>query len=159
MRTERLAFWAGFLLYAVSLLLPAVAGRGVYTPELPSVAGCTLDWFLYPLIYIHLHNAGDFFTDDPIKNVSITISGWINPAFLFTVLLSLAGKTPILTRVFRNIVIVMMPFCWIAFRYSGVYPREGYFLWTGAMLLVLLSTSKITAPQSAPDSTRPVLAP
>jgi hypothetical protein len=157
MRAERLAFWAGFLLYAVSLLLPAVAGRGVYTPELPSVAGWTLDWFLYPLIYIHLHSAGDFFTAGPIENLSIAISGWINPAFLFTVLLSLVGKTPILTRVFRNTVIVMMPFCWIAFRYSGVYPREGYFLWTGGMLLVLLS-SKITAPQSAPDSTRPMVA-
>jgi hypothetical protein len=156
MRAERLAFWTGFLLYAVSLLLPAVAGRGVYTPELPSVAGCTLDWFLFPMTYISLHGPGgtsDFFTDDPIKNVSIAISGWINPVFLFTVLLALVGKTPILTRVFRNIVIVMMPFCWIAFRYSGVYPREGYFLWTGAMLLVLLS-SKLTR-----DSTLTAVAP
>jgi hypothetical protein len=91
MRAERLAFWAGFLLYAVSLLLPAVAGRGVYTPELPSVAGCTLDWCLYPIVDTSLHSVGDFFTDAPIKNVSVAISGWINPAFLFTVLLSLAG--------------------------------------------------------------------
>ena len=33
----------------------------------------------------------------------------------------------------------MMPFCWLAFYTESLYPREGYFLWTVAMILVLFS--------------------
>src|SRR5271163_3382599 len=98
-QSGRFIFWTGFLAYAVSFLLPAVGGPGVYTPQQPSVADCALDWFFYPWIYLQLHSLENFFTDAPIRNVSTAISGLINPAFLLTVLSSTTKETPLLFRI------------------------------------------------------------
>jgi hypothetical protein len=55
------------------------------------------------------------------------------------VLLQVIAKTLELTKILRNVILLMLPFCWIEFLYWHVYPREGYFLWIGAMLLILFS--------------------
>ena len=147
----RTVFWLGLLLYAASFFLSFVGGRGVYTPKPPSGADCAIDWFLFPWIYVHFQSMGSFWTDAPIEHVSIAISGWINPVFFLAVLLQLIGKTPELIRILRNVILLMLPFCWIEFLYWHVYPREGYFLWIGAMLLVLFS-SEVGNRRSATES-------
>jgi len=116
-------------------------GRGVNATKLPSIAGCTLDWFLFPWIYVHLHNFGHLLTDAPIENVSVAVSGWINPVFLLLLLSLLIGKTPRLSRISRYVFLLMLPFCWIVFLKQDMYPLQGYFLWTGGMLLVLFSSA------------------
>jgi hypothetical protein len=83
---------------------------------------------------------GSFWTDAPIEHVSIAISGWINPVFVIAAVFQVIGKTLELTRILRNVILLMFPFCWVEFLYTHVYPREGYFLWVGAMLLVLFSS-------------------
>ena len=81
-----------------------------------------------------------FLTDAPIENVSMAISGWINPVFFLAVILQVIGKTPRLSKVLRYVTLPMLPFSWVLFLDQHVYPREGCFLWIGAMLLVLFST-------------------
>jgi hypothetical protein len=137
---RRTVFWLGLLLYGVSFSLFFVRGRGVYTPKPPSGADYAIDWFFFPWVYVHLHSMASFWTDAPIENVSIAISGWINPVFVLAVLFEVIGKTLRLTRILRNVILLMLPFSWIVFLYWHVYPREGYFLWIGAMLLVLFSS-------------------
>jgi hypothetical protein len=138
-RLGRTVFWLGLLLYGVSFFLFFVGGRGVYTPKPPSGADCAIDWFFFPWVYVHLHSMGSFWKDAAIENVSIAISGWINPVFFLGVLFQVIGKTPQLTRILRNVMLLILPFSWIVFLYWHVYPREGYFLWISAMLLVLFS--------------------
>jgi hypothetical protein len=139
-RLGRTVFWLGLLFYGVSFFLFFVGGRGVYTPKPPSGADCAIDWFFFPWVYVHLHSMGSFWTDAPIENVSIAISGWINLVFVLAVLFKVIGKTLRLTRILRNVMLLMLPFSWIVFLYWHVYPREGYFLWIGAMVLVLFSS-------------------
>jgi hypothetical protein len=79
--------------------------------------------------------------DLTVKYVSGILNGWINPLFFLTMVLMLVGKTPRLTRIFRYVVLSMIPLCWVALLYDHVYPREGYILWTVGMLLVLFSNS------------------
>jgi hypothetical protein len=136
-RSARLFFWTGLSLYVVGLFLPAVGGRRVITPRAPSVAAWTLDSFLFPLIYTHLHSLGSFFGDSPIENVSIAISGLVNPIFFLTSVFLLVDRTPRTTATLRYVVLLMIPFSWIAFMYDHVYPREGYFLWVVGMAMVL----------------------
>jgi hypothetical protein len=71
--------------------------------------------------------------------VATLITGWINPAFLVTVALASFSRHRRLIAVLRIVVLLMVPFSWIEFHYQSVYPREGYFLWTVGMLLVLFS--------------------
>jgi hypothetical protein len=51
-----------------------------------------------------------FLTDAPIENVSIAISGWINPVFFLAVILQVIGKTPRLSKVLRYVTLLMLPF-------------------------------------------------
>ena len=139
-RSGRTAFWLGFLVYAVSFFLSFVGGPGDYTPKPPFGADCAFDWFFFPWIYVHWHSMASFLADAPIENVSIAISGWINPVFFLVVILQVIGKTPRLSKVLRYVILLMLPFSWVLFLDQHVYPREGYFLWIGAMLLVLFST-------------------
>jgi hypothetical protein len=68
------------------------------------------------------------------------ISGWINPAFLITVVFGLfGGRHRRLAAVLRIVVLLMVPFCWVVFYKGLLYPREGHFVWIIGMLLVLFS--------------------
>jgi hypothetical protein len=135
----RRVFWVGFLMYAESFFLSAVGGRGVFTPKPPSGFDAAIDCLLFPWTYLHWNGMNAFWTNGAVRNVSIAISGWVNPIFLLTMLSQLVGRTFQLTKVLRCVVLLMQPFCWIVFLTSRVYPREGYFLWVTGMLLVLFS--------------------
>ena len=135
----RLCFFAGLLIYVASLWLAAIVGPGVGTVKPPSVASLAIDSLLVPTFYIHQYSFGVFLEDLTLKNVSFSSVGWINPIFLITMILMLVDKTPRLTTIFRYIVLLLVPLCWVALIYRDVYPREGYFLWTAGILLVLFS--------------------
>jgi hypothetical protein len=100
--------------------------------------------FLIPLIDIHQSHIETVLGDLTVKNVLGYLNGWINPMFFLTMLFMLVGKTPRLTRIFRYVVLSLVPLCWVALLYEHVYPREGYILWTIGMLLVLFSKSPET---------------
>jgi hypothetical protein len=117
----------GQLLYAISFLLIAVQqdrGFGFAFGFICAFISLVYPWsaaksLLHPSASVLLH----YF--------SITVSGLINPLFLFSL--------PVPSRWVRNALLIMMPFCWIAFLFEHLYPREGYFLWTIGILLVLYS--------------------
>jgi hypothetical protein len=100
-----------------------------------------IDAFLAPLIYLHQYRIETFLGDLTLMNVSGMLNGWINPVFFLTMVFMLVDKTPRLTRIFRYVVLSLVPVCWVALLYDHVYPREGYILWTAGMLLVLFSKS------------------
>ena len=54
-------------------------------------------------------------------------------------ILMLVDRTPRLSAIFRCIVLLLVGLCWVALIYRDVYPREGYFLWTAGIFLVLFS--------------------
>jgi hypothetical protein len=135
-RFGRWLFWPGVLLYVIGLFLPVLGGRGASSQPL-SGAGWALDWFLIPWVYAHWHGLRSFLSDSPIENVSVAISGWINPVFLLACASLLVDTTTKTTRVLRYAVLFMIPFSWVAFMCKHVYPREGYVLWVVGMVLVL----------------------
>ena len=133
----RLVFWGGFFLYAISFWLTAVRGHGVFTTDLPSIAGWAFDAFLTPLIYLHSNSGEHPLEELNIAKMSFFLNGWINPLFLLTMVLMLVDRTPRLARILRYTTLLMVPFCWVALLYQRVYPREGYVVWTLGMVLVL----------------------
>jgi hypothetical protein len=78
----------------------------------------------------------------PLLYFSILISGLINPVFFAFTALAFLKRKPRVARVLKFALLLMIPFCWVAFRYLEVYPREGHVLWVIGMLLVLFSTWK-----------------
>ena len=136
MRFARPLFWIGVLLYVIGLFFPVLGGRGVASQP-TSGAAWAIDWFLFPWIYVHWHSMRSFLSDLPIENISVAISGWINPVFFLACASLLVHKTARLTKVLRYAVLFMIPFSWIAFMYRHVYPREGYVLWVVGMVLIL----------------------
>ena len=75
----------------------------------------------------------------PLEYFSILFSGWINPAFLVTLVLVLIKPRWRFSIVLRYIVTLMFVFCWIVFFQLHLYPRQGYFLWMLGILLALFS--------------------
>jgi len=148
-RFGRSAFWVGLFAYSTSFFIPFVGGTGVYTPKLPTGADCAIDWFFFPWIYIHLHNLDKFLSDAPVGNVSVALSGWINPIFVLAVLCAVLGRTPLLTTILRTVIFIFLPFCLPIFLVQHIYPREGYVLWVTGMLLVLFS-NKFSTVRFAP---------
>jgi len=136
----RLCFWLGLLIYIGSFWLTAVAGPGVWTLRPPSIADLAIDSLLIFLFHIHQYSFGTILEDLTLKYVSFASVGWINPIFIVTMILMLVNRTPRLTTIFRCIVLLFVLLCWVALIYRDVYPREGYFLWTAGILLVLSST-------------------
>lgn len=77
----------------------------------------------------------------PTKYFSILLSGWINPLFLISMVLSRRESTRRLSRTLRTVALCLMPACWIVFYTQGVYPFVAYFIWTAAMIVALFSAS------------------
>src|SRR5262245_54589006 len=78
--------------------------------------------------------------EGPMDYFSVLFSGWINPVFLITALVLFIRPDGRLAGTLRIIVLVMFLACWIVFYKEHLHPQAGYFLWTGAMLLVLFSS-------------------
>jgi hypothetical protein len=81
--------------------------------------------------------------EKPIEYFSLLGSGLINPLFLTTFFLQLFRVRSRAIVVLRNLTILMIPLCWVVFRYERFYPREGHFLWMVGMLLTLFAMSNL----------------
>jgi hypothetical protein len=81
--------------------------------------------------------------EKPIEYFSLLGSGLINPVFLTTFFLQLFRVRPQAILVLRNLTILMIPLCWIVFRYERYYPREGHVLWIVGMLLTFFAMSNL----------------
>jgi hypothetical protein len=116
----------GVLLFALSFFLIAVGpGRG----DLAIGFVCAYFTLQYSVLGAKalLHPSASAIA----HYFSYSVSGWINPFFLLNL------RKP--TRTVRNLLLAMMPFCWVVFYDENLFPREGYFLWTLGMLLTLFS--------------------
>lgn len=95
------------------------------------------------------HDARSTIGEDPVQFFSMLISGWINPLFLATLAVALVWPKSRLGFVLRILVLLMFIACWVVFYKMTLYPREGYFLWTLGMLLVMFSAPGARAPREA----------
>jgi hypothetical protein len=77
----------------------------------------------------------------PLEYFSLLGSGLINPVFLTTFFLQLRSVKQSAIKILKVITILMIPLCWVVFRYEQFYPREGHVLWIAGMLLTLFVMS------------------
>jgi hypothetical protein len=137
MKRQRVIFWIGLLIYAVSFALIAV---GDSIPRSAPMRGyyCAGFAFVLPL-QSNPWRYGDLFEARKLEYFSLLISGWINVVFLLFVMMVLSKASRTFVSPLRIVIPCMIPFCWIVFHYDHSYPREGHFLWLASMLLVLFS--------------------
>lgn len=135
-KTKPRLFYFGLVIYLASFFLVGAGGPGQAPPSHGS-RGYFLAWWalLIPWINIDLWTKGL----GPILMPATAVSGLINPIFISGVFTLVVGYRRAFA-VLRVIVLSMMPFCWPLF-FMGFRPREGYFVWTLGILLVLFSTS------------------
>jgi hypothetical protein len=67
------------------------------------------------------------------------LAGMINPIFILTLLSKLSVRLQKISTILTWTVAGMMPVCWFVFVIWKLYPVEGYFLWTLAMLAAIFS--------------------
>jgi hypothetical protein len=132
----------GMVLFVVSFFLIAVREAGA-APSDSGMRG-------YTCAYVALLSPWGsdglrMLREGPVDYFAILLSGWINPVFLITVVVLLVRPKGSLAGVLRITLLIMFLACWIVFYKEHLHPREGYFLWTAAMLLVLFS-SKLVRP-------------
>lgn len=122
--------------FAISFFLPAIWIPHV-TPRTATGYWCAWVTLVSPWTADGLKDL----PTSPVKYFSILLSGWINPVFLISVVLSRRESARKLSRTLRTIALVLMPACWIVFYTQGVYPFVAYFIWTAAMVAALFSSS------------------
>ena len=134
LKTNRMVFWVGLAAYLASFLLVGVVSPGNAATRGP-IRGYACAWstLVAPWLFASMWSKGIL----PILMPAMVISGLINPVFIGAVIASLRQRWHSFV-VLRIINLAMLPFCWISFLL--VRPREGYFLWTLGMLLVLFSS-------------------
>ena len=131
-------FWLGLFLFTVSFFLVAVGGPGVLSPPARGYH-CAFYAFALPMSDLLGRNyISDAYQDSLLAFVSVLVSGWINIVFAAALIAFLSRRRK-LGSALRWFVLAMVPFCWTSFWYEGLYPREGYLLWTAGMLLALFS--------------------
>jgi hypothetical protein len=79
----------------------------------------------------------------PIEYFSLLVSGLINPVFLVTFFLQIFRARSRALVVLRSLTILMIPLCWVVFRYERLHPREGHFFWIFGMILTLFTMSNL----------------
>src|ERR1700674_602539 len=133
-KTQTKYFWAGLLIYAVSFFLVALSEL---IENKPGWRGYYYAYFALGFAIQELYQWSGVFPRFEVA--SLLISGAINIVFLFTALLGLLSEGRWPFAFFRALLLLMLPFCWVVFRYQHLYPREVYVLWTLDMLLTLFS--------------------
>jgi len=134
-RSEKVLLVA-LIVFAISFFLPAI--------WIPHVTSHTATGYWCAWVTLVSPWTADGLKDlptAPIKYFSILLSGWINPLFLISIVLSRGESTRKLSRTLRTVALCLMPACWIVFFTQGVYPFVAYFIWTVAMLAALFSSS------------------
>jgi hypothetical protein len=134
-RSEKVLLFA-LLIFTISFFLPAIWIPQV-TPHTQTGYWCAYATLVSPWTadgLKDLHTA-------PVEYFAVLLSGWINPLFLISMLLSRREKTRRLSRILRAIVLCLLPACWVVFATERVYPFVAYFIWTAAMITALFSGS------------------
>ena len=154
MKTYWILIFLGLVLFAFSFRLIAVreAGAG---PSDPGIRG-------YTCAYVALLSPWGsdglrMLREGPLDYFAILLSGSINPVFLIAVVVLLVRPKGSLAGMLRVMLLIMFLACWIVFYKEHLHPREGYLLWTAAMLLVLFSNKLVkpaapTAPRKTVDN-------
>lgn len=130
---QRYVLWIGLLLYAASFFLIAVVGRGPARGYICAYAALSFPWGG------NLFGPLGIFENKLLEYVAVLISGWVNLVFLIATMIAVRGRSPRMLVALRTAVILMIPFCWVVFRYQDLYAREGHFVWILGMLLTLFS--------------------
>jgi hypothetical protein len=131
-----LAF-VGLSTYVCSFFLLAIG-------EFGELSGSLRGFFCaeYALLFPFGKDGRSLLHERPIEYLSLLGSGLINPVFLITFFLQIFRvRQPLLIVVLRTLTILMIPLCWVVFRYEHFHPREGHFLWIAGMLLTLFAMS------------------
>lgn len=123
----------GLLLYAASFFLIAVVGRGPIPGYVCAYSALSFPWGG------NLFGPFGIFENKIFEYAAVLISGWTNLVFLFATILTLCERFPRMLAVLRIALLLMIPFCWVVFRYQDLYAREGHFVWILGMLLTLFS--------------------
>jgi hypothetical protein len=128
-------------MYAASFFLVAASGPGS-TLEHPNPHrgySCAWEALVVPWVFTDSWSQGVL----PILMPFLVASGWTNLFFAASIL-ALWRNQRRLFAILRILVLLTIPASWVVF-YFGVHPREGYFVWTIGMLLVLFSPSNQTS--------------
>lgn len=102
-------FWTGLLIYAISFVLFATGGS-VGDGRMLGLM-CAFFAFVLPVNAARLalfHNVP--LPIPPVPYVSLIIAGWINPIFLVTAFLIMAGVHQRLVAILKVAVVSMLPF-------------------------------------------------
>jgi hypothetical protein len=133
----------GFGVFVAAFFLPGVKEAGSASSDrgipgyLCAYATLALPWTADGTRMLH---------QEPVKFFAILISGWISPVFVITFVLLLINPNNRLAGALRILLLLMFVACWVVFYNVHLYPRAGYFLWTGAMLLTLFATKLFPSP-------------
>ncbi|MGC2111006.1 MAG: TIR domain-containing protein [Candidatus Korobacteraceae bacterium] len=132
---------AGLTFFAISFVLYAVTLK---------TAGNNDSWFGFSCAYVSLLmgwrgviEAVSLRPFDPGTasfQLSILLSGLINPVFLSTMLFKIKNKLQRTFAALRITTLALFPFCWIVFVRGHIMPREGYLVWVAGMLLALFAS-------------------
>jgi hypothetical protein len=137
-RFAKVIFWVGFLVYAVSWFLPAVGPDDAFQPGETHLFELVAYWFFSPVMF--WRGVDVFLGDLTIHDASLILTAWVALFFFVVAGVLVVDRTPRLNKILCYFVLILIPFCWLAFMHPRtLYPRAGYFLWTAGMLLVLLS--------------------
>lgn len=104
-------------------------------------------WFCAVITLINPwgHDGLNLLRESAVEYFATLFSGWINPLFLITLLAQLVRPRGRLAFVLRIVLLLLFPACWIVFYSMNLYPREGYFIWTAGMLLVMFTAPRARA--------------
>jgi len=140
-------FWIGLLIYVASFFLFATGGS-VGDGRMPGFL-CAFFAFVLPPDLAKkalFDNVPISTVIGPVPYFSLLIAGWINPVFLITAFLFLAGIHRRLADILKVAVVLMIPFTWLFFATDRMFhPREGHFFWVVGMLLVLFSDRLVSS--------------
>jgi len=134
-RSEKVLLGA-LIVFLISFFLPAIWIPHV-TPHTATGYWCAYVTLISPWTADGLRDL----PTAPVKYFSILLSGWINPLFLISTVLSRSEGTRRTSRMLRMVALFLMPACWIVFFTQNVYPFVGYLFWTAAMIAALFSSS------------------
>jgi hypothetical protein len=134
-RSQRVLLVA-LIVFAVSFFLPAIWISHATPSTLPGY------WCAYTtLVAPWKSESMKELRAGPVEFFAILLSGWINPLFLITMVLSQRVTAKKLARSLRTVVLFLLPACWVVFFQEHVYPFVGYFIWTAGIVVALFSTS------------------
>jgi hypothetical protein len=130
MTRERKIFWTGLSIYAASFFLVSFLHEGDSYGFYVAFVSLVGPW-IAPVGYGGFHSW--------IEWAAVLVCGWINLVFLVEVVRVLTRRHRSGVSALRVMVILMIPFCWIAFYYDQLLPREGHIAWILGMMVTLFS--------------------